>query len=212
MLATLTALIDRFVQIALDTVASWGYAGIFVLMTIESTVIPFPAELILIPAGALVAQGTFSWWLVLAAATIGSVVGALINYALAYYLGRKPLNALIHRYGKFIFIDEKAVLKTEDYFMKHGHITTFIGRLIPGVRSFISLPAGFARMNLVAFSIFTALGAGVWSALLMLLGFLLGANSELIRARIETITFLLLLLCAVLLYVYLKRKKSRREG
>lgn len=203
-----TALLDSFVQFALTTVASWGYLGIVVLMTIESTIIPFPAELILIPAGALVAQGTFSWELVLGAATLGSVLGALINYALAYYFGRKPLNALIHKYGKFIFIDEKILLKTENYFTKHGPMTTFVGRLIPGVRSFISLPAGFARMNLITFSLFTGLGAGIWSALLIILGFLLGDNVELIRTRLTSITFVLLIICATIVYIYYKRKKS----
>lgn len=201
------ALIDSFVQFVLALVASWGYGGIVVLMTIESTIIPFPAELILIPAGALVAQGSFSGPLVLAAAIIGSVLGALINYALAYYLGRKSLNLLISRYGRFLLIDEKAVLKTESYFARHGHITTFVGRLIPGIRSFISLPAGFARMNLFEFSVFTALGAGLWSALLIALGFFLGENYEAIRSQMKIITVSLIIIGSVIIWAYLKRKK-----
>lgn len=202
------ALADQFITWTLAAVASWGYAGIFVLMTIESTIIPFPAELILIPAGALVAQGTFSGWFVLLAAILGSLAGALLNYALAYYLGRKPLNSFIHAYGKFVFIDEKTVLKTENYFAKHGHITTFIGRLIPGIRSFISLPAGFARMNLLEFSLFTSLGAGVWSALLILIGYFVGDNLEVIRSRLDLLSILLIILSIILALLYFK-KKSR---
>lgn len=205
----LEALLDQFIRIALEAVASWGYGGILVLMTIESTIIPFPAELILIPAGALVAQGKFAALPVLIAAALGSVLGALINYALAYYLGRRPLNALIHRYGKFIFIDEKTLLKTESYFAQHGHITTFIGRLIPGIRSFISLPAGFARMNVIEFSIFTALGAGMWSALLIAIGYILGENFEAIRSRLDALSIILILLSGIIALVYIKRRKSR---
>ncbi len=202
------SIIDSFVTIALETVASWGYWGVFVLMTIESTIIPFPAELILIPAGALVAQNVFSGWLVLLAATLGSVAGALINYALAYYLGRKPLNALIHAYGKFMFIDEKTVLKTEHYFVKHGHITTFIGRLIPGIRSFISLPAGFARMNIMEFSLFTALGAGAWSGLLILIGYFVGANLEIIKSRLDMLSIILIIISAIIALLYFKKKSN----
>ncbi len=205
------ALADQFITWTLAAVASWGYAGIFVLMTIESTIIPFPAELILIPAGALVAQGTFSGWLVLVAAILGSLVGALLNYAFAYYLGRKPLNALIHSYGKFFFINEKTVLKTEDYFVKHGHITTFIGRLIPGIRSFISLPAGFARMNLFEFSLFTSIGAGVWSALLILIGYFVGDNMDVIKSRLDLLSIALLIISIIIALFYFKKKSKSKS-
>lgn len=205
----LEALFESFVRVALDTVESWGYFGIALLMTIESTIIPFPAELILIPAGALVAEGSFAAIPVLLAAIIGSVLGALINYALAYHFGRRPLNALIHKYGKFLFIDEKSVIKTENYFEHHGHITTFIGRLVPGIRSFISLPAGFARMNLFEFSLFTALGAGTWSALLIAIGYILGDNLEVISSRLDTLSILLILISGIIAFIYIKRRKSQ---
>ncbi len=205
----LESLFDEFVRIALDTVESWGYIGIVLLMTIESTIIPFPAELILIPAGALVAEGSFAAVPVLVAAILGSVLGALINYALAYHFGRRPLNALIHRYGKFLFIDDKSVIRTENYFERHGHITTFIGRLVPGIRSFISLPAGFARMNVVEFSLFTALGAGTWSALLILIGYILGDNLDVIRSRLDTLSILLIIISGIIAFVYIKTRKSQ---
>ena len=205
----LESLFDEFVRMALATVESWGYIGIVLLMTIESTIIPFPAELILIPAGALVAKGSFAALPVLLAAIVGSVLGALINYALAYHFGRRPLNALIHNYGKFLFIDEKSVMKTEDYFERHGHITTFIGRLIPGIRSFISLPAGFARMNILEFSLFTALGAGTWSALLILIGYVLGDNLDIIRSRLDMLSILLIIISGIIAFVYLKTRKSQ---
>lgn len=198
---------EQFVRIALNTVESWGYLGIFILMTIESTIIPFPAEIILIPAGALVAQGSFSFFGVLVAAIVGSVAGALINYLLAYHLGRRPLNALIHKYGKLLFIDEKTVHKTETYFVRHGHVTTFIGRLIPGIRSFISLPAGFARMNIVEFAVFTALGAGIWSALLIIIGYVLGDNLEIIKTHLDSLSITLIVVSAIIALVYWKKSK-----
>ena len=194
----------------LSTIGSLGYIGIFILMTIESTIIPFPAEIILIPAGALVSQGKMSFIFILLAAVLGSIAGALINYYLALHLGRRAVNKLVHKYGKFLFIDENSVLKSERYFDNHGDMTTFVGRLIPGVRSFVSLPAGFARMKFAKFCFYTGLGAGIWSAILIYLGYIFGENTELIKKNLDIITVILMIFVAVIIaaYIQLKRKKK----
>lgn len=204
-------LFDSIIGFVLDFVSSLGYFGIFILMTIESTIIPFPMEIILVPAGALAAQGEMSFVLILIAAILGSVAGALINYYLAYFIGRRGLNKLVHKYGKFVFMYEDSVVKSEKYFDKHGDVTTFVGRLIPGVRSFVSLPAGFAKMNLLRFMFYTGLGAGIWSAILIYLGYLFGDNIELIRNNLTSLTLVVVAFCLIVVLVYLLIWKKKKK-
>ncbi len=205
----LLEIFDGVMQFIFATVGSLGYFGIFLLMAIESTIIPFPMEIILIPAGALAAQGEMNFVFILVAAILGSIVGALINYYLAYFIGRRGLNRLVHKYGKFVFMYEDSVVKSERYFEKHGDITTFIGRLIPGIRSFVSLPAGFAKMNLTRFVFYTGLGAGIWAAILIYLGYLFGNNMDLIRENLNVITIVVVALCVLIIAVYAWIKKKK---
>lgn len=207
----LTELFSNTVEIVLNIVGSLDYLGIFILMVLESSFIIFPSEIILVPAGALVAQGEMSWPIVLIAATLGSLTGALINYFIALHLGRKIINKLIFRYGKIFFISDKTITKSERYFDKHGEITTLIGRLVPIIRQFISLPAGFSKMNLPKFMLFTSIGAGIWSAILIYIGFLFGDNLQLIEENIASITILILISSAILILIYsIYHLKKRR--
>ena len=203
-------LITQLTNYLLEFTLSIGYIGTFIWMVIESSFIPWPSELLLIPQGVLVQQDKLSFLLVFTAATLGSLVGALINYLLAFYLGRKAVNKLISRYGKFLFLDDEKMHSVDRFFNKHGEVTTFVGRLIPGIRQLISLPAGFGRMNLIRFSIFTALGAGIWSAILIYLGFFLGDNSHLIEQNMNLITILIVFfsLIIILLYLVILKKKK----
>jgi len=175
------------------------------MMAIESSFIPFPSELVLVPAGYLAAKGEMSIVMIMAAALAGSLVGAYINYYLARTLGRK----FLLKYGKYFFIKEETLLKMEAYFKKHGHISTFTGRLIPGVRQLISIPAGLAKMNLAEFTIFTFLGAGIWALILVLLGYFIGENQGLIKEYLKEITavvFIAVIFIGLLYYRYQKRK------
>jgi len=197
--------IHELAQALVDLIFGWGYLGIFIMMAIESSFIPFPSELVLVPAGYLAAKGEMSIVMIMAAALAGSLVGAYINYYLARTLGRK----FLLKYGKYFFIKEETLLKMEAYFKKHGHISTFTGRLIPGVRQLISIPAGLAKMNLAEFTIFTFLGAGIWALILVLLGYFIGENQGLIKEYLKEITavvFIAVIFIGLLYYRYQKRK------
>ena len=200
-------LLSNIIDYLLEFSFSIGYFGTFIWMLIESSFIPWPSELLLIPQGALIAQGKMSFVLVLIAGLLGSLAGALINYFLAFYLGRRTVDLLVSKYGKFFLLNQEKIKKSDDYFKKHGGITTFIGRLIPGIRQLISIPAGFSRMNLFKFCLFTSLGAGIWTAILIYIGYFFGSN---INPTLKILTSLVLLaisLIIILFYVVNKKRK-----
>ncbi len=191
---TLTEIINWIVS----TVGSLGYPGIFLLMLIESSFIPFPSEVIMIPAGYLASKGDMNIAIAIACGILGSLVGALINYYLAIWLGRP----LLIRYGKYVMFKEHHLVQMEDFFARHGHISTFTGRLIPMIRQYISIPAGLAKMNLPIFCFYTSLGAGIWVTILTLLGFYIGENEALIKEYLRDIVIILVIACVAGLAVY----------
>jgi membrane protein DedA with SNARE-associated domain len=163
-----------------DTILALGYPGIVVLMAIESSVLPLPSELVMPPAGYLAAKGQMNGVLAVAAGTLGSVIGALVNYGLALFVGEP----LLRRYGKYVLVSGRSLDRSEAFFRRHGEISTLIGRLLPVVRHLISIPAGVSRMRLRRFVLFTALGAGIWSAVLTYLGYVIGRHGEEVEAAI----------------------------
>ncbi|MEE8557195.1 MAG: DedA family protein [Myxococcota bacterium] len=189
-------------------VRDWGYGGIFVMMTIESSFIPFPSEVALIPAGYLASQGEMDPALAAGIGVLGSLLGALINYGLALWLGRPFVERVLRRIPG---VSPAQLATSERFFERHGEITIFVGRLIPAIRQLISLPAGLARMNLFRFGLYTALGAGIWSAILVALGFWAGGNEDAWRPLLRTATVGLVLGAGALvaLYVLLHRLGSR---
>ncbi len=199
-------ILTSFISAVLTLVNSLGYTGIFLGMTLESSFIPFPSEVILIPAGALIAQGKMSFPIVFLAGLAGSLIGALINYFLALYLGRTAIELLIDKHGKLFFLNNSKLKKSDDYFQKHGEITTFVGRLIPVIRQLISLPAGFSKMKLSKFILFTSLGASFWSFILILIGYFYGSE---ISSYMKLMTTLIVgSISIILILIYCKRKKS----
>jgi membrane protein DedA with SNARE-associated domain len=176
------------------------------MMFLESSFFPFPSEVVMIPAGYLAYKGEMNLALAIACGIGGSLAGALFNYYLAIRFGR----AFLAKYGKYVLIKEESLQKMEDFFARHGHISTFSGRLIPAVRQYISLPAGLARMDLLKFSIYTSLGAGIWVAILALLGYYIGHNEVMLKEYLQTIiiSILVLLVVGAIFYIRLQIKKD----
>jgi len=194
-------MLHEIVDFVVQTVGDLGYTGIFVMMFLESTFFPFPSEVVMIPAGYLVHKGEMNMAIVLFCGIAGSLAGALFNYYLAIYVGR----SILIKYGRYFFIKESTIIKAENFFAQHGHISTFSGRLIPAVRQLISFPAGLARMNLLSFSIYTTLGATIWVVILTLLGYYIGDNEALVKEYLSTIIYTLLALIAIGGFIYYKR-------
>lgn len=193
-MSILSALINWLVE----TIGNMGYTGIISLMFLESSFFPFPSEVVMPPAGYLAWKGDMSLFLVLLSGIFGSILGALFNYWVAVKLGRP----FLLRWGKYFFISPESIQKADDFFLKHGHISTLVGRLIPVIRQYISLPAGIARMPLKTFTIFTTLGAGVWVCVLTFMGYLLGEHQELLSKYYNFITIGCLILAVIIIFSY----------
>ena len=196
----------EIVDFIVRLVGDMGYLGIFFMMFLESSFFPFPSEVAMIPAGYLASKGEMNLFLAWLAGTGGSLAGALFNYALGHRLGRP----FLQKYGKYLFLSEESLQKVEDFFAKYGHPSTFWGRLVPGIRQYISLPAGIGRMKLTSFAFYTFLGAGIWCAVLLGLGYYIGENEEQIKRYLHLILGgVMVLVAGVVLYYYRKAKVAK---
>ena len=196
----------QFVVWLADTIGQLGYPGIVMLMALESSFFPFPSEGVIPPAAYLAASGKMNIGIVILCGTLGSLFGAVFNYWLALKFGRP----FFEKYGRYLLVSPRSLAKADRFFERHGHISTFVGRLLPGIRQYISLPAGLARMNVFAFCAATALGAGIWVLVLAAMGYWFGRNEELVMQNLHWMTLALVVGCGILVLVYW-RKWSRRS-
>lgn len=195
---------------------TWGPVLVLFFMTVESSFIPFPSEIVMIPAGFMAARGEFypgnEVWLAMLLAIVcgisGSLLGAYLNYALSLKLGRP----FLHRWGRYFFLPPEKLDRAEEIFREYGEITTFICRLIPVVRQLISIPAGISRMNFVRFTFFTGAGAGIWVVLLTFLGYWFGTTTNSMsyndlvhqgKAYLSDHFIFIICACALLLAIYI---------
>lgn len=200
-------MLHQFIDSVLALFSGMGYLGIFIMMTIESSFIPFPSEVAMIPAGALIERGEMTFFLALLAGTSWAWLGATINYILGFYLWGPVIKILIHKYGKYILLNESHYLQAEKFFQKRWAITTFVGRFIPAVRQLISIPAGVFRMNFVVFSIWTILGAGIWNIILLAIGYYASDKQEILLTYFKEIVFGLLFLGGMyLIYTWWRKR------
>lgn len=195
-----------------------NYGTIFFLMMLESTVVPVPSEFVVTPAAYHAASGQLDIWLVILAATIGADLGASINYFVALYVGRPVIYRFANsRWGKMCLLNQEKVEKSERYFDEHGIVATLTGRLIPGIRHLISIPAGLARMHYGKFLLYTTMGAGAWHSILAALGWYLHAIvpeeqlNDKISQYAEYIKIVILALVVLALAYFLIRHYTKRK-
>lgn len=204
----------EFINILLSFSQNIGYAGIVVLMAIESSFIPFPSEIIIPPAAYLASQGEMNIFLVILFGIVGSLIGAIINYWLALSLGRIIIYKIAdHKICRLLLLSSKKIEKSEKFFLRYGNISTLIGRLIPVIRQLISLPAGFAKMNFKSFCFYTGLGSGIWVIILAILGYTFGSNQELLVKYYREITwFFIALVLVIAVIVVIKKRRNNKTS
>jgi len=204
-------MLERSIDWLLQTLLDLGYPGIIALMAMESSILPVPSELVMPPAGYWAAKGQMSFAVALVCGVVGSVIGALANYYGAQLIGRP----LIQRYGKYVFLSEKNLLRSERFFAEHGEISTLIGRLFPVIRHLISIPAGLHRMPLPKFILYTAVGAAVWCAILTWIGYFLGQHEGVLRTEeinryVRWALLVLIPVTLIVIGIYILRRRRRR--
>ncbi len=202
-----------------DVIADWydqhmNYGTISALMAVESSFIPFPSEVVVPPAAAVSAreESNLNFFLIILFATLGAIIGALVNYVLSVSLGR----AIIYRFadsrlGHLCLLSSDKIKQAEEYFNRKGAVATFVGRLIPGIRQLISIPAGLARMPLVPFVLYTALGAGIWNVVLAVIGYIVGDNMDLINKYSHEMGYIILAIIALVAIYYIIKKVIKKK-
>lgn len=188
-----------------------GYGAIVLLMVLENVFPPIPSELIMPLAGYTVTKGKLAFVGVVIAGMTGSVLGALPLYYLGKVVGEERLKTWADKYGKWLTVSREEIEKSKDWFDRHGGLAVFLCRLVPGIRSLISIPAGVGKMNLAAFLAYTALGTGLWSALLAGAGYALGANYDQVDKYLGPASYVVLGVI-VLVYVYRFAKQHKKQG
>jgi membrane protein DedA with SNARE-associated domain len=205
--------IEQFAHYVQDVVLRLGYPGLFMLIVLESTMVPIPSELVMPFAGALAAKGDFS----LPAVLVINSTAALLGSAICYWIGRTGGKPILLRYGKFIGVRRKDIERTESYFARHGKATILIGRFLPVVRHIISIPAGIARMPLVPFFTQTFIGATIWGTVLIMIGYELGSRWDTVATKLKHIDMvvgagIVIVLLAFAIRFVVRRRRELREN
>jgi membrane protein DedA with SNARE-associated domain len=203
----LAQLIQQFIDYFINLVIEGGYFTVFITMTLESALILIPSEVVMPFAGYMVYLGKLNFVLVGLIASLANLLGSIVAYLIGFYGGRP----LIKKYGKYILIREHHVDMTEKFFHKYGEITVLVGRCLPIIRTFISLPAGFGKMNFIKFIIYTFIGSLPWNYALAYAGFALGDNWEIILSYIRYLDIVVLLAIIALIIWLIVRKVQRRK-
>ena len=191
-----------------NAVSALGYWGIIAMMFLESSFFPFPSEVVMPPAGYLASQGKMSFFWVITCGILGSLLGAFFNYYLALWLGRPVTLKLGRPFG----LTEEKFSRAEEMFRTHGEVSTFVCRLLPVIRQYISFPAGLSRMNLFRFLLFTGLGAGIWVTILAYIGYLVGDNRQLIEAYShKSLTYIVIGVIILIALYTIWHKKWRKK-
>lgn len=207
----MTHLLEILAQFIISTIQSTGYTGIFILMTLESALIPLPSEVTMPFSGFLVDQGVFNFWVVVLAGAIGNLMGSLIAYYVGFLLEESVLHTLVGKYGKFILLTMDDYEKAEHWLQKHGEFIAFTSRLLPGVRTFISLACGVSEMNVFKFSLYSFAGSFIWSVLLTYVGVKFAQNWHSISNYFHKFELIIAVVLGGAIFFYLWHKWPRAE-
>lgn len=204
-------MLEQFANWVKEVISSMGYPGVFLLITLESTLVPIPSELVMPLAGAMASKGDFSLWVVLVINSVAALVGSTV----CYYIGAKGGKPFLERYGKFFLLRQHDLEKTERVFAKHGKWVILIGRFVPVVRHIISIPAGIARMPLPTFWLQTFIGSTIWGGFLIILGYQLGENWEAVAGKLKRMDLVIgvlvvLALIALAVRFFLRRRREKQ--
>lgn len=188
-----------------------GLYAVFVLMTLESALIPIPSEITMPFAGFLAGKGIMDFWIVVLIGSFGNLIGSLMAFKLGEYKGEDWIRSAIKKWGKYLLIKENDFDRAKKWYFDYGPLVTFTSRLLPVVRTFISLPAGISKMNIISFSAFTFIGSFIWSALLTYLGYKLGQNWLAMEPYFRKFQFLIVAFFVIgaILYFYHHTKKKK---
>jgi membrane protein DedA with SNARE-associated domain len=204
---------DRLAEWVTSVIEALGYPGLTALVALESVFPPIPSEIILPLAGFLTGQGRFSFVLVMIATTLGSVLGALLLYGIGAAIGPRRVRRLVENYGRWALLTPDDLTRAENWFDRYGPIAVFTGRLVPIVRSLISVPAGYRRMPLVQFVLLTATGSALWNGALVALGWIFGENWHVIERFVGWLQYIVIAVAALLVLRFvLVRLRARRTA
>ena len=201
-------MVETFASWLVDIVGALGYPGLFLAMGLGNMLVPIPVETIMIPAGYLVEQHQMNVWLVLASAILGDISGSLISYYIARHFGRRFLFA----YGKYVFFSHDKIEALERFFKSHGEISVLTGRLVPGLRHFMAFPAGLSHMHVKKFMIYTGVGGGLWSGILVLVGYIIGGEKTLVKHYMPYIEGAIIVAVIVMIIWYVRRHRRKLGG
>lgn len=196
---------EEFFLYLIKMIGHFGYLGIFLLMAMESTLIPLPSELIMPPAGYLASKNELNIFFTIISGTLGSLAGSYVNYLVSQYLGRP----FLYKYGKYVLISERKLKKIEAFFNKHGEISVFTGRLLPVARHLVSIPAGLSKMKHYKFSTYTLLGAGIWVTILTYIGYFIGENEDLLKKYSNKAITGIAAFAIIVIIIYILLQKRR---
>jgi len=199
-------MIEYLSSLIIQLIQSTGYFGVFFLMLLSGMFIPIPAEVTMPFSGFLASLGTFTFVLVVLFGAIGDLAGSLIGYYIGFYLEENVLVSLIRKYGKFILVSEHEFNNARNWFTKYGTKVVFIGKLIPGVRTYIALPAGISKMNIWKFSAYVFLGTVVWGTFLTSIGYFLGKNWQIFGGYFRRFELVIVVLSVLLILFFLNHK------
>lgn len=201
-------IVEKIVEYIVNGISTGGYFGVFILMALESMIVPVPSEVVMPFAGYLALQGRFNFWIALLASSIGSIFGSFLSYYIGVYGGRP----LVLKFGRYFLLEEEHLKWTEKWFRKRGQKTIFISRFIPVVRHLISIPAGIARMAISRFLVYTFIGATIWNLILLYAGFKLGSHWDKIHQFSKELDILFVIgVVLFLAYFVWKHHKKKNE-